>query len=268
MQVHRFVALGDSFTEGLHDEVGPGGRHLGWADRVAAALARQHPGLAYANLAVRGRLLEQVIDEQVGPSLRLAPDLVSFHAGGNDVLRPGVEVAALAGAYDRAVGTLRTTGAEVVLFTVLESVGRSGPLARRLSAHIARFNAEVVRPAAVRHGAHLVDVGGCAALHDARLWHEDRLHLAPAGHRRIAAAVLETLGVPDPDAAGRDPGWWAQPLPVPASAGPVTRGLADLRWTRRHLAPWVLRRVRGVSSGDALSPKRADLAQVTGPEGG
>lgn len=267
MQVRRFVALGDSFTEGLHDEVGPDGRHRGWADRVAAALARQHDGLTYANLAVRGRLLEQVIDEQVAPALRLQPDLVSFHAGGNDVLRPGVEVAALAGAYDRAVGTLRTTGADVVLFTVLESVGRTGPLARRLSAHIARFNAEVVRPAAARHGARLVDVGGCVALHDPRLWHEDRLHLAPAGHRRIAAAVLDTLGVPDQEAPGSDPGWWSQPLPVPAAAGPVARGLADLRWTRRHLAPWVLRRVRGVSSGDRLTPKRAEPSGV-GPSDG
>ena len=256
--MHRFVALGDSFTEGLHDEVGADQRHLGWADRVAAALAQEHDGIDYANLAVRGRLLDQVIDEQIAPALRLAPDLVSFHAGGNDVLRPGVDLSQLAAAYDRAVGTLRSDGAQVVLFTVLEGVGRDDPLARWLATHIARFNAEVVRPAAARHDAALVDVGGCAALHDARLWHEDRLHLGPAGHRRVAAAVLDTLGVPDPHAPGRAPGWWAQPLPAPPAAGPVTRGLTDLRWARRHLAPWILRRVRGVSSGDAVTAKRAE----------
>lgn len=256
----RFVAVGDSFTEGLHDDVGPDGRHLGWADRVATALAAHHGEVAYANLAVRGKLLRQVLDEQVGTALRLEPTLVSFHAGGNDVLRPGVDLRDLAAAYDRGVGTLATTGARVVVFTVLESAGHPGRLARRLSAHVARFNDEVVRPAAARHDAVLVDVGPVAALHDARLWAEDRLHLAAAGHRRIASAVLEALDVPDPGAPG-PAGWWRQPL-HPAPLGRVRQAEVDLRWARRHLAPWVGRRLRGVSSGDDLAAKRPDLGPV------
>lgn len=262
-QPRRFVALGDSFTEGLHDDLGPLGRHRGWADRVAAALAQHEGSVAYANLAVRGRLLGEVLDEQVAPALRARPDLVSFHAGGNDVLRPGVDLAALAAAYDRGVGTLRTTGAEVVLFTVLEGVGRSGPVARRLSAHIARFNAEVVRPAAVRHGATLVDVGPEAALQDLRFWHDDRLHLRPAGHRRVAAAVLEAVGIDDPALSGGPPGWWRDPLHPAPRNGPLARSGEDLRWVRRHLAPWVGRRLRGVSSGDTIAAKRPQLEVLT-----
>src|SRR4051812_38653400 len=105
-----FVALGDSFTEGMQDELGPDGRHLGWADRVAAALALATGGLRYANLAVRGRLLDQVVDEQLPVALELDPDLVSFHAGPNDALRPRTDIAGVLRRYDAAVAQLRAGG--------------------------------------------------------------------------------------------------------------------------------------------------------------
>src|SRR5688572_17824734 len=58
----RFVALGDSFTEGVgDDDLSSPNAVRGWADRVAEQLARARPGLAYANLAIRGRLLPQVL---------------------------------------------------------------------------------------------------------------------------------------------------------------------------------------------------------------
>src|SRR5690554_5488949 len=86
----RYVALGDSFTEGIGDpEPGSPGGHRGWADRVAEVLSAKTDDFAYANLAVRGRLLQQILDEQVEPALALRPDLVSISAGGNDIIRPG-----------------------------------------------------------------------------------------------------------------------------------------------------------------------------------
>ena len=53
----RFVAIGDSFTEGVGDPEAdsPGGLR-GWADRFAEVLAEHNSDLAYANLAVRGKL--------------------------------------------------------------------------------------------------------------------------------------------------------------------------------------------------------------------
>ena len=78
--IGAFVALGDSFTEGVGDPypdgTGDRGSHhpglcyRGWADRFAERLAAERlaadrPGLRYANLAVRGRLLGQVAAEQV-----------------------------------------------------------------------------------------------------------------------------------------------------------------------------------------------------------
>jgi lysophospholipase L1-like esterase len=253
--------MGDSFTEGLEDDRGPTGRHLGWADRVAAALATREGGLRYANLAVRGRLLDQVVAEQVPVALALRPDLVTFHAGPNDVLRPRTDIGAVLARYDDAVATLRDTGLETVLFTVIERAGGTGRTAQRLADRFAAFNAGV-RAVADRRGARLVDQGAVPALQDRRLWHEDRLHLAPEGHARVAAAVLERLDVSDPALLGGQPGWWRVPLDAVPRSGRRADVVADVRWVRRYLLPWVGRRVRGVSSGDGVPPKHVELVDV------
>lgn len=251
--ISRFVALGDSFTEGLEDEPGPDRRHRGWADRVAAALAVEQGRVRYANLAVRGRLLDQVVAEQLPVALELAPDLVSFHAGPNDVLRPRADVPAILERYDAAVGTLRAAGVRTLLFTVIERTG-TGRTADRLGSRFAGFNAGV-RATAARHGAILVDVAAVPALRDRRLWDSDRLHLAPEGHARVAAAVLEALGGP----AGT---WWRTELPGSPRATRRVALAADVRWVRVHLLPWVGRRLRGVSSGDGMNAKHATLVDV------
>ncbi|MGN6244798.1 MAG: SGNH/GDSL hydrolase family protein [Motilibacteraceae bacterium] len=260
------VALGDSFTEGLEDETAQSGRHRGWADRSVAALAVATGGVRYANLAVRGRLLDQVVEEQVPVAAGLvrgseAPSLVTFHAGPNDVLRPRVDLPGVLRRYDDAVARLRGTGADVLLFTVIARAGGTGRTADRLAARFARFN-DQVRATAQARACLLADVGAAPALQDRRLWHEDRLHLSPEGHARVAAAVLEALGVQDPDLLGGEPGWWRRPLPA---SGPSRRSAdlaADVRWVRRHFVPWVGRRLRGVSSGDGLSPKHPELVDV------
>ena len=91
---HRYVALGDSFTEGVgdHDPRLPNGVR-GWADRVAEVLATHADDFRYANLAIRGRKMAAILAEQVEPALALHPDLVSVYAGGNDILRPRVSTA-------------------------------------------------------------------------------------------------------------------------------------------------------------------------------
>lgn len=255
MSLRSFVAVGDSFTEGLEDGPATDGHYVGWADRVARALADQHHGLRYANLAVRGKLLDEVVAEQLVAALARRPDLLAFHAGGNDVLRPGVDVTTVLRRYDLAVRRAVADAGAVLLFTVIERSGASGRAADRLAARIARFNAGVRRTAA-DHGAVLVDVGAEPALHDPRLWADDRLHLAPEGHRRVAAAVLEQLDVPTNHP---DPGWWRSPLPPSTVAGPLVRVRNDVRWVTGHLLPWVGRRLRGVSSGDGRTAKRPRL---------
>jgi lysophospholipase L1-like esterase len=259
--IGSFVAMGDSFTEGLEDDLGPSGRHLGWADRVAAALATRSGRVRYANLAVRGRLLDQVVDEQIPIAVALQPDLATFHAGPNDVLRPRTEVAAVLRRYEPAVASLVDAGVPTLVFTVIERAGGTGRTAAALAGRFAAFNAGV-RATAARHGALVADLGAVPALQDRRLWHEDRLHLAPEGHARVAAGVLETLGVRDTVLLGGEPGWWRVPLRPGERPGRRADLVADARWVRRYFAPWVSRRLRGVSSGDGLTAKHATLADV------
>jgi lysophospholipase L1-like esterase len=265
--VPLLVCLGDSFTEGLSDEPRADGRHRGWADRVADGLARadSDPGdpVRYANLAVRGNLLDDVVRGQVPVAVDLHPDIVTFHAGPNDVLRPGTDLPALFARYDDAVALLTGSTGRVVLFTSIGRAGGTGRLADRLADRFELFNANVRAVAAGRECL-LVDLGRITALMDRRLWDTDRLHLNAAGHARVAAAVLASLGVTDAGILGGPAGWWAEPLPPAPRVSRRAAIAADAHWARVHLAPWVLRRLRGVSSGDGVLPKDP-VPRVIGP---
>src|SRR5699024_585482 len=189
----RFVAIGDSFTEGVGDDdsTRPNGLR-GWADRVAEQLAAHHRELRYANLAVRGKLLPEVLATQLDPALALHPDLVTLYAGGNDLMRPRVDIDELAGHYDAAVAALTTSGARVVLFTGVDTV--AAPFLRHMRGRVAISN-EHVRDIAARHGTLLVDMWTMRTLRDPRFWSDDRIHLNPTGHHTIATSVLDALGV-------------------------------------------------------------------------
>ncbi len=253
---HRYVALGDSFTEGVgdHDPRLPNGVR-GWADRVAEVLAGHADDFRYANLAIRGRKMDAILAEQVEPALAMGPDLVTVYSGGNDILRPRVSIDALVGRYDEAVGRLVDAGAHVVLFTGFD-LGFA-PVFRHLRGRVATYN-ELVREVADVRGATVVDFWRLRDYRDPRLWDVDRLHMSSAGHHRMAIAVLDTLGV-DHDLAPHD----LAPLP---EMDRRQRRDADLAWARAHAAPWVQRRLRGTSSGDGLPPRRPTLERVPVPE--
>jgi lysophospholipase L1-like esterase len=252
----KYVALGDSFTEGVGDPdpTRPNGLR-GWADRVAEALAvdaaREGADFGYANLAIRGRKLPAIIAEQVDAGIALQPDLVTIHGGGNDVLRPKVDLDALAASYDDAVGRLTATGAHVVMFTIADVADSA--VFKPIRGRFAIFN-EWVREIADNHGATVVDMWRMRGWTFAEIMDEDRLHLAPVGHQAIAIAVLDALGVRHD----------LQPLP-PRELAVLTRSQqrrADIDWARTHLAPWVKRRVTGRSSGDGVEPKRPTLQPI------
>jgi lysophospholipase L1-like esterase len=250
---HRFVALGDSFTEGVGDVDAsrPNGVR-GWADRVAEVLATRTEDFGSANLAVRGRLMRRVLDEQLEPALALEPDLVTLYAGGNDLIRPRCEVDALGEAYDVAVGKLAATGATVGLFTAFDP-GRGGPFAR-LRGRFAVYN-ERIREIADRHSAVVLDSWRMRPEHPELMWSEDRLHLGPLGHRAVAIEVLDTLGVPHGLDLADPTGSLGE---TPFRAGKR----ADLDWVVRHAAPWVKRRLTGRSSGDGVTAKRPTLEPI------
>src|SRR5699024_255934 len=190
----RYVALGDSFTEGVGDPDPARANGLrGWADRMAEELARLAGGdFAYANLAVRGRLLDQVLDEQLEAALALGPDLVTIYAGGNDLMRPSADIDGLIDRYEAALARLTGSGARVLVFTAYDAGW--APVFRRLRGRTAIYN-ELLRAAVDRTGATLVDYWRMPGFDDVRMWDTDRLHMSDLGHARMAAEVLDVLGV-------------------------------------------------------------------------
>ncbi len=250
--IATYVAIGDSFTEGLHDP-GPDGGYLGWADRVAGALAEQEPGFRYANLAIRGKLLGEVIAEQVPRAIEMAPGLVSLAAGGNDILS-GADIDVLAARFEPAVARLQAAGCRVLIFTGFDP--RMFPVIRLLRGRIAAYNMHL-RGIADEYGCDLVDLWSMRALADARAWSPDRLHLTSEGHRRVALRTCAVLGVPVTwDGRG--------PLP-PAADGErwLTARRQDARWAREYAMPWLRRRLTGRSSGDGVPAKRPDLLPIS-----
>jgi lysophospholipase L1-like esterase len=257
--VSDFVALGDSFTEGL-DDPGPDGSYRGWADRFAEMLAVRNPGLRYANLAVRGKLLGEVVTEQLPAAIALAPELVSIAAGGNDLLRLGADPDLLAATFDSAVVRLRAAGCQVLVLTGFDP--RTFPVIRWIRGKVAVYNMHL-RAIADRRGCAVVDLWSMPVLCDPRVWSEDRLHLTSEGHRRVALRACETVGaLADAD--------WREPLPPPAGAILPARSAwlaarqVDVRWARVHAMPWVRRRLTGASSGDAMAAKRPELLPIDG----
>lgn len=242
----RFVAVGDSFTEGIGDPdpAVPDG-HRGWADRVAEELGRQVEGFAYANLAVRGKLIAQIIADQIEPAVALRPDLISICAGGNDVIRPGTDPDAIAEQLEDAVARLSSTGAAIVLFTGIDT--GFTPVFRRFRGKVAIFN-ENIRAIADRHDCIIADQWALKAVQDTRFFDDDRLHFNALGHHEVARMVLRCLNVPNDLQA-------MHPEPRPARTWREARA-EDLGWAREHLVPWVLRRLRHQSSGDLITAKR------------
>ena len=241
----RFIALGDSVTEGWCDPVvGDGAPWFGWADRLALSLdadsrAAGGPRLEFANLAVRGRRVRHVVDEQAPAARAMGGDLVSIQVGGNDLMSFRIDPDELAASLEPCIAELRRGGATVLLATVFDP-GRARML-RVLRQRTALFNAHLGSIAA-RHGCVLLDLWGLEALRERSAWSEDRIHPSTLGHLAIARTAATQLGVdamPSHPDAGRTAG-----LPI-----------STLDWVRRHGLPWLGRRLRRVSSGDGMGPK-------------
>jgi lysophospholipase L1-like esterase len=251
----RYVAIGDSSTEGLEDPDGRGG-YRGWANRLADHLLAVQGSLLYANLAVRGRNTRQIRDQQLATAAAMRPDLATLFAGTNDAVSRQFDAGAFADDLELMQATLIAGGATVLSFT-LPDLTSVMPMARRLTPRVRAMN-QAIRDVSARTGALVVDFAAHPVAGDPRLWHPDRLHANAAGHARIAAALAHALGLPGADAA------WAEPLPPAPDRSRRQRLAAELDWGRRYLLPWLWRHARGRSSGDDRHPKRPLLAPWPG----
>jgi lysophospholipase L1-like esterase len=241
----RYVALGDSFTEGVGDwdPASPNGVR-GWADRVAEQLILADPAWDYANLAIRGKKMRQILEEQIDAALALEPTLVTIYAGANDILRPRVDIDRLMSHYDDGVGRLRAAGADVVLFTGFDASGSA--VFGKTRGRTAIYN-EWVREIADTHSSTIVDYWRLREFQNWSYWDVDRMHMSAAGHTLMAARVLEAMKASHRIALPE--------LETPPALRRVEQLRADAQWAREYLKPWVGRRLRGVSSGDELAPK-------------
>lgn len=248
----RYVAIGDSQTEGLNDDDGRGG-FIGWADRLADRIARVSPAVRYANLAVRGRVTGDVHREQLPAALLMQPDLVTVMSGVNDVRRPSASIPDAIELIDDMFRQLRQTGATVATCTFPLVDGRV-PLGGRITPRIRQLNTGI-RRAAHRYGVVLVDFEVQDPATDPRLWSEDRIHLNPVGHSVVAAAFADSLGLPVD-------GTWQMPSPPATHTTRLNRSVCDVRWLVRFVVPAVIRHAQGRSSGDGIEPKRPTLQAV------
>lgn len=249
----RYVALGDSQTEGLWDGDDTLGV-LGFADRLAAMIDRLHPGLHYANLAIRGKRIADVLNEQVPPALAMQPDLITVCVGMNDVIQPGRSFGPALRDLEDLYAALAGSGATVVT-TTFPNVAQFLPLGRLVSGRLTRINT-VIRSATERYGFRLVDLYDAASMRELDTWDVDRVHASTKGHILFAAAAAEALNLPG---SSHD---WAQPSPNPARRSVAGGAYEQLRWTQDSFFPWIWRRMRGRSSADGRNPKRPRLKRL------
>jgi lysophospholipase L1-like esterase len=249
----RLVALGDSTVEGLEDP-GPDGSYVGWADRFAHRLAQRDPALLYANLAVRGQTTREVRETQLDRALALRPDVALLVAGVNDLLRPRLDRVRLRHNLLTMYRRLHEAGAQVLTFT-MPDMTRVAPLALVLRPRIEYLNA-VVREAGATYGTVVIDFAAEPVAGHPALWHDDRLHANAEGHRRIAAALAEAVGLEAED-------WRSEP-PETAAAGLVRILAGETAWVALHLAPWAWGRLRGHDYATGGACKRPELLPVTG----
>ena len=236
-------------TEGMCDEI-VDGQYRGWADRVADALSKENPNFTYLNLAIRGKLLHQVIDDQIPEAAKFVtgPEtLVSFHAGANDVLRPSYQAEDAFAKYEKGINDLTKTGATVIVFTVIDRVEGNGKTAQLWHERFSAFNVNV-RQVANKYGAIIIESDNAKWMADLRFLARDRLHLNSDGHWRLSQAVLENLGKES------DPKWKI-PLAPATPKSKLRKYLENTIWIIIFVIPWIWRRVRGRSSGDGRSAK-------------
>jgi lysophospholipase L1-like esterase len=250
----RYVAIGDSTTEGLEDPDGAGG-YRGWANRFAEHLARGQGSIHYANLALRGSCAREVHRDQLAAALALNPDVSTVVAGMNDLLRARFDAEEVVGHLGEMFEALTRQGATVLTFT-LPDISSVMPMARIIRGRLIALNA-LLRERCATTGALLVDFAAHSLGGDRRLWHEDRLHANSLGHERVAMGLAHAVGLPGFEG-------WSRPLPQTPPRTWRDAARAELHWSRTYLLPWLADRARPQPPAEVARPKRPALSPLAG----
>ena len=245
----RYVAIGDSSTEGLEDPDGLGG-YRGWADRLAQHIAdAQDEPLEYANLAIRGLRMKEIRVSQLDDALEMRPDLLTVFGGVNDIIAGPCDFDSIRANYVIIFGQARRQGCTVLSFTMPDP-STINPLGRYWRDRAAKLN-HIIRTEAESQGVLVMDFEQYAVAEDPRLWFEDHLHGNELGHQTVAAALAWRLGIDGFDER------WADPL-----EGDLNRPTGrekfrgDVDWARNYVGPWLSKGIRGVRQGRGVQRKR------------
>lgn len=226
----RFVALGDSLTEGVGDPVGTGWR--GWAALLAAGLADEP--VEFTNLAVSGALTRDVVERQLPAGLALRPDVVSVVVGVNDTLRCTFDVGAVAARLDTVYAAFTAQGA-LLLTACLPDPGRCSGCRGRWPARWPGGSGRSTPWCTLsdRYGA--VHLHACEGdwITDRAMWSADRLHPGEGGHRQLALRFHALLA---------ERGAATGPAPSPENEFPAPTRSASLWWLATAGTGWVARR--------------------------
>lgn len=250
----RYVAIGDSTTEGLDDPDDHGG-YRGWADRLADHIAAgQEEPLEYANLAIRGLKLGEIRAGQFDVAMAFEPDLMTIVGGVNDVLGLRLDFDRLTDDFEAMFGEARRAGVSVLTFTMPDPSALN-PLGRVFHKRMSRLN-DIVRTVAERHGVKVMDFTAYPIAVDPRLWSDDRLHGNSLGHERVAAALARALEISGTDDS------WAEALETPEQIARRKQLAGDWDWAVNYVAPWLGRGIRGIPQGLGIIPKRPVPTEV------
>ena len=250
--IRKYVAIGDSLSEGLGDWGFEHGREgCGWTDRLAGLLGQQAAiygqDLEYANLAIRGSKMLEILTAQLEDALALKPDLVTIMAGSNDFMTREKNLPELERVFREGLELLLAAGCDVVVANTINPIhlrvfAKVAPKANRMSAMIERVAADL--------GIRVIDVHGIESFKDLCFWAEDMVHFSGHGHIKVANAAAAVLGVSH---RMRESAHFEMT--------PPPRGFVDtVRWFWVWVLPFFERRIRGTSSGDGMQPKHLQLA--------
>lgn len=251
-----YVAIGDSLSEGLGDFSFIERRvHSGWTDRLATLLAREAElegrDFKYANLAIRGANIAAIMGSQLDRALELKPDLVTVMAGQNDFFCKAENLPELERVFREGIQKLLDSGCRVIVSNTINPIHlvvfrRLAKLSTTLTAMIERVAKELNVPI---HDVHRID-----SLAEVRYWAEDMVHFSGPGHIKVANKAAELLQLRFRQSEFDDCEIW-----IPK------RGLIGTsRWVVLHVIPFMVRRARGVTSGDGLEPKLPELTSYKG----
>ncbi len=190
----RFVAIGDSFTEGIGDEV-EGIVLKSWVDHFVQLCVND---IEYANFAKRGLVTKEIRSQQLEKALTFKPDLVSLIAGANDVLKGRWNLQTYKNDMEFMIDKLSKTGADIMIANLPDFTVRL-PLASEKTSNkeqLLEAN-EVILSLSREYKLHHVDFWNHHVVNENTLWSKDFIHPNSKGYVKVAELIFNSLPVHD-----------------------------------------------------------------------